>query len=219
MTTSEAEPAYLTSTRAAYDTIAADYAAHFRDAPIPALERAIHGAFAELVLAAGGGQVLEAGSGPGEVTARLRGLGLDISGIDLSPRMVEVARQAHPGIRFDVGSMTALDLPGGALAGLVAWYSLIHIPAGEVAGVLTEFRRVVAPEGYLLVAFQVGDEPLHRATAFGHEIALDFRRLRPEQVATQLREAGFVVVGELVRETGRRGEGPAGLPAGPRRYR
>ncbi|GGS15675.1 hypothetical protein GCM10010221_10910 [Streptomyces parvus] len=64
------------------------------------------------------------------MTEHLHGLGrgLDVFGIDLSPQMVAVARQEHPGLRFEVGSMLALELPVASLGGLLAWYSTIHVP-------------------------------------------------------------------------------------------
>ena len=42
-------------------------------------------------------------------------------GIDASPAMIEVARSEHPGLRFEVGSMDALELADGELAGIVSW--------------------------------------------------------------------------------------------------
>ncbi|MDU0289291.1 class I SAM-dependent methyltransferase [Saccharothrix longispora] len=57
--------------------------------------------------------------------------------------MVAVARRDHPHLRFDVGSMTDLDLPDGSVAGLLAWFSLIHVPDDEVPGVPAHFRRVL----------------------------------------------------------------------------
>ena len=54
----------------------------------------------------GGGPVADVGCGPGHVTAHLRDSGLDAFGIDLSPVMIDVARREHPGLRFEVGSMT-----------------------------------------------------------------------------------------------------------------
>nr|WP_240973214.1 class I SAM-dependent methyltransferase [Nonomuraea sp. FMUSA5-5] len=68
--------------------------------------------FAELVRAAGPGPVADAGCGPGRLAAHLHGLGSPVSGVDLSPQMIAVARQAYPGLRFEVGSMTALDQTG-----------------------------------------------------------------------------------------------------------
>jgi SAM-dependent methyltransferase len=90
-----------------------------------------------------------------------------MSGIDLSPSMVEVARRAYPGVPFDEGSMSDLDWADGALGGIVAWYSIIHIPPDELPPLFAEFRRVLAPGGYVLLAFQVGDERIRveRGTA------------------------------------------------------
>jgi SAM-dependent methyltransferase len=174
------EPPYLRTTREAYDTVAAEYAEHFRgELDRKPQDKAILGAFAELV--------------------RANGPVLDV-GVDLSPGMVDVARWANPGVRIDVGSMTALDRPDGALGGLVAWYSIIHIPPEELPAVFAEFHRVLVPRGHLLLAFQVGDEPLHFDEAFGHAVDLDFRRLRPDRVADLLADAGFDVLARTVRE-------------------
>jgi SAM-dependent methyltransferase len=71
-------------------------------------ERAMLLLFAELVHAGGGGPVADVGCGPGRITAHLRTLDVDAFGIDLSPGMIEVARRDHPGLRFEVGSMTDL---------------------------------------------------------------------------------------------------------------
>jgi hypothetical protein len=57
----------------------------------------------------------------------LNRLGLDAFGIDLSPGMIALARRTNPDLRFDVGSMLALDLPSASLGGILAYYSIIHI--------------------------------------------------------------------------------------------
>ena len=106
------EPAYLSTTRAAYDTVADDYAAQLRDElDRKPLDRAMLASFAELVLVSGGGAVAELGCGPGRVTAHLAGLGLNAFGVDLSPRMIAVARRMYPELRFDEGSILELDVP------------------------------------------------------------------------------------------------------------
>jgi SAM-dependent methyltransferase len=194
-----AEPGDLGATRAGYDAIAEGYAKLFRaelaDAP---LDRALLAAFAEIVHREhGDAEVLEVGSGPGTVAAHLDHLGLAVRGIDLSPAMVGLARRAHPTITFEVGEMGDLDVPGAALAGVVAWYSLIHVPQPRRAAVLREFRRALRPSGHVLLAFQVGDDTLHLEQAFGHEIALDFHRLRADDVVALLHGAGFEVTARL----------------------
>ena len=200
------EPSHLSQIRTAYDVVADDYAALLADALAASIfDRAVLSAFAELVLADGGGPVGDLGCGPGRVTAHLASLGLTAFGVDLSPGMVAVARRTYPHLRFDQGSISGLPLAGGELAGAAAWYSLIHTPPSLQPEILAEFHRVLRPGGYLVLAFQVGnDEPRHLAQAYGHDIDLDAWRLDPDRVTAQLVRAGFERLATLVRET----EGP-----------
>ncbi|MBH1938824.1 class I SAM-dependent methyltransferase [Streptomyces sp. AV19] len=208
------EPGFLHATRTSYDTLAAAYDGHFGDhlASKP-LERALLAGFAELVRN-GGGPVLDVGCGTGVATAHLAGLGVTVSGIDLSPGMVEVARRNHPHLRFEVGSMLELDVPDGTLGGLTAWYSVIHVPREQRPRVFAEFHRVLAPGGQMLLGFQVGDETSHRTDGFGHPIALDFHRLRPDDVAEMLCRAGLEVHTRMVREPQDTGAFPELTPQG-----
>jgi SAM-dependent methyltransferase len=195
------EPTYVRATRAAYDTVAVDYAALLStELASKPLDRAMLGAFAELVQATGNGPVADLGCGPGRVTAYLCSLGLTAFGVDLSPAMVAVARRTHPDLRFDEGSMSALDLVDSVLGGIVAWYSIIHTPPEQLPAVFAEFHRVLAPGGYLLLAFQVGDTRVHLEQAYGHAVSFDVYRLSPAFVSELLSKAGLVVFARLLRE-------------------
>ncbi|GAA1083145.1 class I SAM-dependent DNA methyltransferase [Nocardiopsis composta] len=192
-------PAYQEAVRASYNAIAADYDEHFADQLSgKPLDRAVLAGFAELVR--GGGPVVDVGCGPGRVTAHLASLGLDVHGVDLSPGMLAVARRLHPELRFEEGSMTALDVPEGGFGAVVAWYSLIHILPEEVPGALAGFHRALAPGGRLLLGFQVGEEPLSFTEAFGHRVELDFHRWMPERMAALAEQAGFAIEARLHRE-------------------
>ncbi|WIX90199.1 class I SAM-dependent methyltransferase [Amycolatopsis sp. DG1A-15b] len=197
------EPAFVTETRIAYDTVADSYAEELRDLlDASPWDRAMLNTFAELV--GGTGPVGDLGCGPGRLTGYLASLGLDVFGVDLSPGMVDAARRAHPGLRFEVGSLAALDLEDDSLAGALAWYSLIHTPPEELAPVVAELARVLAPGGRLLTGFHVGDERRHIAHGYGHDISLNAYRLQPDFVAELCAAAGLVVEARLVREP----EGP-----------
>ncbi|MFC8076716.1 class I SAM-dependent methyltransferase [Streptomyces sp. NPDC057307] len=186
---------WLADTRASYDADATSYADETRTllAELPA-EQDVMELFAERVLAHGGGPVADVGCGPGRITAHLRHLGVDAFGIDLSPRMVEVARGEHPGLRFEVGSMTRLDLADGELAALLAWYSIIHVPDDAIGRVLAVFHRVLRPGGLLLLGFHVGDATPPKPRENGESWPESYvRRRRPSQMAAWLDEAGFTV--------------------------
>lgn len=186
---------WLTDTRASYDTVAHSYADHVRESlgKEPYLRAALR-LFADLVAAAGGGPVADVGCGPGHVTAHLQELGLDIFGIDLSPAMIELARREHPGLRFDVGSMTDLNVADASVAGLLAFWSLVHVPDRALPGVFGHFRRVLRPGGTLLVGFHVGDTSRLKTEGYGgHPMKVYVYRRQPAQMAAWLREAGFAV--------------------------
>ena len=188
----------LDATRATYDTVAEDYARLVTglDAEGP-LDRAMLADFADRV----DGPVVDVGCGAGRMTAYLDGLGLDVVGIDLSPGMVAVARRSYPSLRFEVGSLAALDRPDGGLAGVLAWYSIIHTSPDELPAVVAELVRVLAPGGHLLLGFQAGADE-HRAMthAYGHTVACDAWLHSPDTVVALLEAAGLVVDARLVRE-------------------
>ncbi|AKU15331.1 class I SAM-dependent methyltransferase [Luteipulveratus mongoliensis] len=191
---------WLSDTRTSYDTDASGYAEKvdglLDESPYLRAGLAL---FAESVRTAGGGPVADVGCGPGYVTRHLHGLGVDAFGIDLSPEMVAIARRDHPGLRFDVGSMTDLDLADHSITGVVAFWSVIHIPDEAVPGVFEQFRRVLRPGGPLLVGFHVGDETSHSDEGYtGRPISVDTHRRTPDQIAGWLREAGFTIDAELV---------------------
>lgn len=193
------DPDDVTETRTAYDIVAEDYAELLRDDLARSeYDRAMLGVFAERVAGSGGGLVGDLGCGPGRIAGYLARLGLDIVGIDLSPRMVEVARRDHPELRFEVGSMAALPFPDGALAGALAWYSIIHTPEERQDALFAEFARVTRPGGALLLAFQAGEDVVHLTHAYGHDIDLRTRRQDPERVRQRLADAGFAEAAELI---------------------
>ncbi|MGX2997481.1 class I SAM-dependent methyltransferase [Streptomyces sp. JNUCC 64] len=135
-----------------------------------------------------------------------------IRGIDLSPGMVTVARAAHPGIPFEVGSMLDLDAPDAAFAGVLAWYSTIHLPDGELPRAFAEFARVLAPGGHLLLGFQSGTDTLRLTEGLGHPVRLDFHRRTPERMAELLTGAGLSVRSSTLRQPDTDGSFPERAP-------
>ncbi|MFF8795241.1 class I SAM-dependent methyltransferase [Streptomyces globisporus] len=194
--------AHLNAIRQSYDTVASDYARSVKGpGALDPVSRAVLSAFAELVTSSGLGPTADVGCGPGKVTAYLTGLGVSAFGIDLSPRMIELARAAHPDLRFEVGSMTALAADDGGLGGVLAFYSTHHLPPTELLQVYREFHRSLAPGGYLLLVTRVGEEEHQRRTygyGDGDLASFDSYRLPADRIAGLLERAGFAITAQTL---------------------
>jgi ubiquinone/menaquinone biosynthesis C-methylase UbiE len=135
------------------------------------------------------GAVLDVGCGPGHLTAHLRTLRVDATGLDLVAEFIDHARVTHPEGRYALGSMHQLPVPGHSVAGILAWYSLIHLPPNDLDSVLAELRRAMAPAGTLVVGFFDGEEIL----AFDHKVTTAYY-WPVDTFAERLRHAGFTEI-------------------------
>jgi SAM-dependent methyltransferase len=193
------EPPDHDTVRKSYDSVAAEYVEHlFTELAGKPLDRHLLNRFAEEVRDRG--LVGDFGCGPGHVARYLHEQGLPVLGIDLSPEMIRQATRLNPGIDFKVGDLLALDLPDASLAGIVAFYSVIHFEPRELDRAFREMRRVLGPDGVLLVAFHFGAETIHLDELWGQEVSLDFRFLMPGEVVASLETAGLAVTESAERE-------------------
>jgi SAM-dependent methyltransferase len=185
--------------RDSYDSAAAAYAEHLATELVhKPLDRHLLNRFAEETR--GRGLVADLGCGPGHVARYLQEQGVAVVGIDLSPEMIRVAAALHPGIELRVGDMNRLDLPDAGLAGIVAFYSIVHFGPDELGAAFQEFRRVLMPGGLALIAFHIGDEVVHVDDLFGSPVSLDFRFHIPDAVVAALRSAQLAVIEHVERE-------------------
>ena len=182
-----------------YDRVAKEYAQHlFKELDNKPLDRQLLKQFADEVR--GRGEVCDTGCGPGHVAGYLHDLGIEVFGIDLSPGMVEQAAQLNRNIQFRVGDMMALDIPNEALAGIVAFYAIVNIPAEFHARLFAELARALQADGLLLLAFHVGDEIIHPEELWGQRIAMDFFYFELPAIRHQLESAGFRIEDVVERE-------------------
>lgn len=184
-----------------YELIATDYAATFTDDfDVRPFDRHLVESFADLVRQSGGTDALDVGCGPGQATSELTRCGLNTVGIDGSQAMVSIACQRYPQARYQVADMFALPYPPATFAAVCAWYSIIHTPAEGLRALFTEFRRVLADPGWLLLGFQTDAPPSVYAEAFGHQVDMTFLRHDTATVCDALHTAGFTVYATARRE-------------------
>ena len=178
-------------TRASYDLVAAHYAeAIAGELANKPFDREFLDRFAARV---SGGRVVELGCGPGHVSGYLATRGANVSGLDLSPAMVEQARRLFPALEFEVGDMLSLPFEAGSLAGVVSFYSIVHVNELQTERAIREMARVLERGGALAVAFHIGTDVVHRDEWFGETVSFDFAFHDPVVVRGQLERAGFVV--------------------------
>ena len=191
------QPADLEAVRASYDRVADTYVE--LDVGSVSSEPWLRAALAAFAEVAGQlGPVLDVGCGPGTITAHLARLGLDVRGVDLSPRMIEHARRLHPGLRFEVASATALDVAPASLGGVLGWWSLFNLPRDVLPQVLAAYARALVPGGQAMIGTHVGDEDVVRREAYGGvRVEWTTHLWRPEQLAELLGDAGLDVVAEM----------------------
>jgi uncharacterized protein (DUF924 family)/SAM-dependent methyltransferase len=148
----------------------------------------------------GRGPVWDLGCGPGHVTRYLHDRGVAIVGLDLSRAMVEQARALNPAIAFRQGDLAALEAEAGSLAGIIAFYSLIHLPSTVLGAVLAGFRRALRPGGLLLVAVHAGEGHIHLDQWWQRTVSIDTHFFAGDALARLATAAGFVVEELIERE-------------------
>lgn len=136
------------------------------------------------------GRILDVGSGTGRWAGHLAALGHTVDGIEPSGPFVDMARESFPTVAFRHGAISDLDGTQERWAGLLAWYSLIHMDGQELPVALATLHRVLEAGGQLLLSFFTG--PCHGP--FAHPAATAY--LWPmDGMVTALERAGFRVTG------------------------
>ena len=134
----------LDDTRQTYDRVARRYADEIAtELGAKPFDRAFLDDYANAVRSLG--RVVELGCGPAHVAAYLATRGVTVSGLDLSPNMVEQAGRLFPGLEVVVGDMLDLPFDDGSLGGVVAFYSIIHFHDGQLARAFSEMARALVP--------------------------------------------------------------------------
>jgi len=137
------------------------------------------------------GPVWDLGCGPGHVARYLLDRGVTVAGLDLSAALVACAKQLNPTISFKQGDFRRLPVLDHTLAGIVAFYSIIHLSRQEVKPTLVEWRRAIKVGGLLLLAVHLGEEALHLDEWWGHRVSVDFAYFQTPELIGYLEAAGW----------------------------
>ncbi|NHK29846.1 MAG: methyltransferase domain-containing protein [Asgard group archaeon] len=106
-----------------------------------------------------GARVLDAGCGAGEPITRILSEKFKVTGVDISKKQIEIARELLPYCEFIWQDMSTLTFPDEYFDGIVSYYAIPHIPREEHKGLLENFYRMLKPNGIALLCFGTADDP------------------------------------------------------------
>jgi SAM-dependent methyltransferase len=153
-----------------------------------------------------GARVLELGCGSGSPETRRLAERFALTGVDISPRQVERAREAIPDAEFVCADCTELELPARSYDAVAAFYVFNHVPRDLLAPLLRDVHGWLVPGGWLLTAFGVSDLEGWTGEWLGAQTF--FSSFPPEVNSRLVRDAGFTIDRDEVVEF-EEPEGPA----------
>ena len=156
--------------------------------------------FAKLVKKNRGNRVLDLGCGSGVQSKLLFEQGLEVTGLDLSPKMVSEAKKQVHKAKFVVGDMTLLDqrlypeLAEG-FDGVYARASLLHVPKNLIPKVLKSINKILKDGGILYLALKEGEgEGEVVDVRFGKKLRRFFSFFNTSEIKELLSQSGFKIV-------------------------
>ena len=144
--------------------------------------------------------VWDFGCGPGQTAKYLKDLGIEISGLDLSEKILEQARTFHPEIHFQKGNILDLEFDDDSIAGVVAFYAMVHFTEEQVEITSREVFRVLQPGGIFLFTYHIGEEIIHVDEFLGKKVDIDVMFFTTNFISRCLKKRGFVKTEIIERE-------------------
>jgi len=135
--------------------------------------------------------VWDFGCGPGQTAKYLKDLGIEISGLDLSEKILQQARTFHPEINFRKGNILDLEFDDDSVAGVVAFYAIVHFTEAQVATAFREVFRVLQPGGIFLFTYHIGENAIHLDEFLGKKVDTDFMFFTADFIFRCLNGSGF----------------------------
>lgn len=127
----------------------------------------------------------------GQIGQYLFNKGFKVCGIDISKTSILAASKLNPLIDYKVMDMKNLIFENESLDGIVAFYSIIHIPKNIVKKVFSEFKRVLKQGGRLFLAVHKGEGEHVLSKAFGDESNQHLSYFSVTEIIQYLTEGGF----------------------------
>ncbi|MFI1869803.1 class I SAM-dependent methyltransferase [Streptomyces jumonjinensis] len=153
--------------------------------------------------------VLDVGSGTGHPTARtLVDAGHRVQGVDISPRMVELARRQVPEASFRCQDSRTLELAASSVDAVCAFFSFLQMPRADQRHLVEKIARWLRPGGLFVAATVPVDVEEAPGRWMGYDV--EVTSFAPVAFTDLLESAGFTV--QETRETDFAPDSPIATP-------
>lgn len=140
------------------------------------------------------------GCGPGHTTKFLYDQDLKtVTGIDISPAMIETARKLFPEIRFEIGNLLDLSFESDYFGSAISFYAIVHFNYNQISKAFSEIYRVLKKGGQFLFSYHVGDEIVHFDKAHDKDIDIDLYYFQTDKILELMSDTGFRTIDALER--------------------
>ncbi len=146
--------------------------------------------------------VLDAGCGFGVDAEYMQSKGCKVIGIDLSKKMIQLAKQNFPQIIFRQQDIRKLHFEPHSFEGILASYSFIHIPKKDVPLLLQTFHKILKENGILYLGLQSGQsKEIFINEPFKPDEKLFLNIISFDEIKKLLLHTGFYIIKKYERKS------------------
>ncbi|MFX1569059.1 MAG: class I SAM-dependent methyltransferase [Promethearchaeota archaeon] len=144
--------------------------------------------------------ILDAGCGAGIPTAKfLVEKGFNVIGIDLSDKMLSLARKNTPDATFLKMDINDITFNKNTFDGIISVYTLFHIPRGNHQEIFRRFYEILKPGGVIMLNIGIAESE-GKSIFFG--VPIFWSNYNPKTTLDLVKKAGFSIIFEGVLERG-----------------
>jgi len=149
--------------------------------------------------------VLDAGCAAGRDSEHLHDFGLAVVGVDLSSKLIKIAKENYPQLEFIEGDLLSLPFEDSKFAGVWASASLVHLEnEKQLKKSLLELKRVLKDDGVLYLSMQNrGDQPSGWVNDYHSREGRFFQFISFEGLTKLFKSEGFEILNSFKRESSR----------------
>jgi len=140
-------------------------------------------------------RILDLGCGAGNNSVYLSNLGYNVIGVDLSDKMLAIAKSKKSDAKFIKQDIGNLDFENNYFDHIIAAYSLCYLPKNQVPACLDKLYAILKPNGLLFVKLQEGTSAeISRPEPFNPKLVLDLNVMSLSEIKTLLKNARFEII-------------------------